>query len=808
MPLVAGGIDFTSGKSGISTGADTRITIPYAAALNSEKFTVEAVCAPSDTIRGTYGTPYGSRGTNRGYNLYANNAGAWSMWTGDGVTWVKHDSPTSNVVYNKKARVVGLHDGVTGRLYVDGAQTFEANSGYVPLESGSAAIGANDGGVAWQFAGVIYSIRVWDRVLSADEVANLENGVVPRDGLVGEWIMDNVRGNHAPDTSGHGHHGTLSGTPRDKLKHDAGGLILDGVASSYASAPDSEALRITGDIILQGKVALDDWTPPSQATVAAKYNGTNKDYLLTISPSGALQLYRGDGAGGAQVVSSSANIALNNGEFLWVRGTHRVSDHRVQFFTSPDRLKWTKLGNDVTLPAIVPGASNASLEIGTWNNGIGSRLEGRIQSVQIYDGLEDTEANLVFDGDFTGPNPVDRSPNAAVITLNGGARMAATSRIIKPSRLSGTNGLTATGAAFDFLDYAPFTYEAVLTMHSIAPSNVYPRVFMHERSGGGTVGRDGWNLIVNAAGISSERWSDGSGISASAPRSRDLLNRTSRLTTRFDGTNIALFLNGVLLDSRAVGARPITASGEPLYMDYGNLDATVHETRVWKRALSDREIQLGNAPRDGLVGEWLWDVGIGNSVPDMSGSGHDAVLTSGASWSLPISWPNLCPPFEYWTLEDGAYLEHDDGETILVLPYAGAQAVSPLIDVKAASNYRLSWDHYAEEVNNTSDPGYSPHINTQYLDEGGSLTPQGNGWTGNGFEPEHFDRAKWVRQSSGVSIGYSIRYVKIIFNIADPFSSPWYKIRRPMVKTDRIAANGQFGTDFIPFGGYNLATKR
>jgi hypothetical protein len=47
-------------------------------------------------------------------------------------------------------------------------------------------------------------------------------------------------------------------------------LYLPGVVSNYASAPDSAALDIVGDIDLRVKVALDDWTPAAQTALVAK----------------------------------------------------------------------------------------------------------------------------------------------------------------------------------------------------------------------------------------------------------------------------------------------------------------------------------------------------------------------------------------------------------------------------------------------------------------------------------------------------------------------------------------------------------
>ena len=60
--------------------------------------------------------------------------------------------------------------------------------------------------------GIIDEPRIWNRALSATEIASMYfNNIVPRDGLVGEWLFNEGSGTTALDTSGNGNNGTITG---------------------------------------------------------------------------------------------------------------------------------------------------------------------------------------------------------------------------------------------------------------------------------------------------------------------------------------------------------------------------------------------------------------------------------------------------------------------------------------------------------------------------------------------------------------------------------------------------------------------
>lgn len=62
------------------------------------------------------------------------------------------------------------------------------------------------------FAGILDNFRTWNRALTAAEVSNMYfNNIVPRSGLVAEYLFNETTGTTALDTSGNGNSGTITG---------------------------------------------------------------------------------------------------------------------------------------------------------------------------------------------------------------------------------------------------------------------------------------------------------------------------------------------------------------------------------------------------------------------------------------------------------------------------------------------------------------------------------------------------------------------------------------------------------------------
>lgn len=214
----------------------------------------------------------------------------------------------------------------------------------------------------------------------------------------------------------------------------ADGLVLKGVTGQYASAPDSAALSITGDIDIKAKVTLADWTPTGSNYVFAGKrvdSGNQQSFMFYITPLGQLAIITSaTGAGPLLDNVSTVATGVADGATKWVRATLDVNDgagNRVaKFYTSDNGTSWTQLGTTVTTVGIASIFDSTSpVEIGSRNLGVNDKLVGTVHEVIIqsaYDTANNT-ASLVFDADFDAQTPettsfVESSSNAATVTMN------------------------------------------------------------------------------------------------------------------------------------------------------------------------------------------------------------------------------------------------------------------------------------------------------------------------------------------------------------------------------------------------------
>ncbi len=113
------------------------------------------------------------------------------------------------------AQVSATFDGVTARLYVNGVLDNEAptTGSWIAWDPDTnLRFGAGNGpsGYLRRFQGIIDNVRLWDRALSAAEIAcNMaDEPSGPIDGLIGAWTFNN--GSYA-DVSGHGRDAVAEG---------------------------------------------------------------------------------------------------------------------------------------------------------------------------------------------------------------------------------------------------------------------------------------------------------------------------------------------------------------------------------------------------------------------------------------------------------------------------------------------------------------------------------------------------------------------------------------------------------------------
>lgn len=187
-------------------------------------------------------------------------------------------------------------------------------------------------------------------------------------------------------------------------------LYLPGVAGNYASTPDSVAASITGDIELQIRLSLNDWTPAAAMSVLSKADSnTTRSYYMTVNATtGTLVMSSSpDGTAGSQVSgTSSAAPTVSDGQAIWLRVTLDVNDgsgNRVyKFYTAVDSdtvpTSWSQLGTTQTVAGATTIHDNASVvEIGSVIAGTAQVAAGKVYRALIYSGFSDAGGTLKVD---------------------------------------------------------------------------------------------------------------------------------------------------------------------------------------------------------------------------------------------------------------------------------------------------------------------------------------------------------------------------------------------------------------------------
>ncbi len=222
---------------------------------------------------------------------------------------------------------------------------------------------------------------------------------------------------------------TINGTALLGWVDPANCLVLNGTGGNYASASDSAALDITGDIDVRVDLAADNWASGGAQYFLSKWQitGTGSNaYIIGTTATGYLE-FSWSTNGTTNTTQSLSTVvipyaALNRG---WLRATLDVDNgaggYDVKFYTSPDGATWTQLGATVTGVGVTSIAvATSNIAISGFNSGGNGPFKGRVYRAQIYNGIGGT---LVFDANFaTCPKLastfIESSSNAAVVTIN------------------------------------------------------------------------------------------------------------------------------------------------------------------------------------------------------------------------------------------------------------------------------------------------------------------------------------------------------------------------------------------------------
>ncbi|MEN6575328.1 MAG: LamG-like jellyroll fold domain-containing protein [Phycisphaerales bacterium] len=172
--------DPTRGQVLSLDGSGDAVDIPYSADLNPEAFTASFWAYPDPAGTG-HRSPLTSRnGTPlSGYLFYIEPGNAWQFWTGNGAAWDPTTGPAAKLgEWTHVAATFGNEQRklyINGRLAGQGTAPLSLNT-QRPLRIGG---GATEGTGDFFFPGMIDEVLLFNRVLSAAEVAGLAGQTTP-----------------------------------------------------------------------------------------------------------------------------------------------------------------------------------------------------------------------------------------------------------------------------------------------------------------------------------------------------------------------------------------------------------------------------------------------------------------------------------------------------------------------------------------------------------------------------------------------------------------------------------------------------
>ena len=174
---IFGGSTRVPGISGTALSFDGTtgyVEVPYSPALNASQFSI-SVAVKLTGGQGTYRSVITSRNSSptQGFIIYATDSNQWAFWTGtnSNATWNYLNG--QNVTLNTWTYLSVTYDGTTMCLYQNGVLSSSLVAGYTVNTNNPLRIGAGytESSAGVFFPGLIDEVRVYDRPLSAAEVA-------------------------------------------------------------------------------------------------------------------------------------------------------------------------------------------------------------------------------------------------------------------------------------------------------------------------------------------------------------------------------------------------------------------------------------------------------------------------------------------------------------------------------------------------------------------------------------------------------------------------------------------------------------
>ncbi|MFA6897000.1 MAG: LamG domain-containing protein [Patescibacteria group bacterium] len=701
------GATWTTGKNGGALafdGVDDYVDAGNGSSLNNT--------GTSFTVESWFYTPTDLSNQANTYPVFVNK----SDWANNAGWALQYDKNIGRIILNAKnaSGWIGMYSARTsfpagwyhfvGAFYSDGTQKLYINGS---LDNTGYGFPANANGadliIGNNFNGSIDNVRIYNYARTADEVLSDYNdgmaahlGKNNQDlnrGLVGHWDMEEGSGQTVYDKSGNGNNGTLGANtavaaddPVFASGHDSSGengtgLNLDG-QYNFVKIDNGG-----GDFNLSPRLSFGMWVKFDNFN-QRQFLVSNGDDWSSGSYSGFQFLLNSGGATWAMYITQDSTITANV-EFAdsieankWYYIALTYDQGAVKFYRD-GILK----GSSSSVPAIAYTKS-CILELGSFSDCGGTSspwwtLDGSIDDVRIYNrALSDDEIRLLYNqkkpvlemkfDEGSGTVAHDESFNHNDGTISGA---------------TWTEGKNGGALAFDGVDdYVDAGNRSDLNITNQVTIGAWLK--SSQKTQGMIAGKvnSAWNggWWLRAIATDGADPSD-KGICFGISKGVDwfyneVCTNASYIDGSwhyysgfYDGTNIKIFMDGVLKASSSV-VTPTMVSDQDVFVGYNNVDhnyfnGSLDNVRIYNYARTADEVlsdyndgmaaHLGKNNQDlnrGLVGHWDMEEGSGQTVYDKSGNGNNGTL--GADTAVAADDPVFAPGHDS-SGENGTGLKFD-----------------------------------------------------------------------------------------------------------------------------------------------------
>jgi glucose/arabinose dehydrogenase/PKD repeat protein len=558
-------------------GVDDWVTVADSASLDlSGAMTLEAWVRPG-ALSGWRTVLLKETSNHLAYGLYAASGAGGSP--PQGVIGESSVDGSQGLLLNTWAHLATTWDGGTWRLFVNGVQVgVRQFSGSIPQSAQPLRIGGNAvWGDEW-FQGQIDEVRVYNRALSAAEIA------ADRDTPVGGG------GPPGPDTT----------VPSVSITAPQGGANVSGSVSVAADAADNVGVagvqfKLDGanlgseDTSAPYSVAWDTTSAASGshtltavARDAAGNSGSSQSVVVSVDNTQPSVSITAPASGAT--VSGSVSVAADASDNVGVAGVQFKldgTDLGAEDTSAPYSVSWNSTlasNGSHTLTAVARDAAG------------NTRTSGGVTVTVSNSGPPPPPAGLVAAYGFneaSGTSVTDATGNANTGTMNAGVTRSATGRYGRALSFNGSSGVVTIPDANSLDLTTGLTLSAYVRPTTLAD---WRTVVLKEMPGGLVYGMYSSTNNNRPAG------------ELSVGQNRPELKGTASLTVNtwqhlaltYDGTTMRLYIDGVLRGSRAQTGSIVTSSGalkiggNAVWGEW--FSGLIDEVRIYNRALNASEL--------------------------------------------------------------------------------------------------------------------------------------------------------------------------------------------------------------------------